>query len=66
MTAVAIRRALISILILVSGTTIAIWSGAQLGSPPIVVGGVALIVLGARLLRPVSHGILRWLNDKEV
>ena len=64
--AAAIRRALISILLVLLGTAIASWGGAHLSSPPIVIGGVALIVLGSRLLRPVSHGILRWLNDKDV
>ena len=49
-----------------SGTAIAVWGGAHLGYSAIVVGGVVLIVLGARLLRPVSHEILKWLNGKDV
>lgn len=61
-----IRRALISILMVLLGTAIAAWGGAHLGSPAIVIGGVIMIVLGARLLRPVSHRILRWLKAKDV
>ena len=55
-----------SILMVLIGTAIAVWGGGHLGSSAIVVGGVVLIVLGARLLRPVSHGILRWLNEEDV
>ena len=66
MTAAAISRALIAILMVLLGTAIAAWGGAHLGSPAIVIGGVILIVLGARLLRPISHGVLRWLDDKGV
>ena len=66
MTTPAIRRALISILLVLSGTAIAVWGGAHLGSPAIVIAGVLLIVLGSRLLRPISHGILRWLDAKDV
>ena len=65
MTAAAVRRALFSILLVLLGTAIAVWGGAHLGYSAIVVGGVVLIVLGARLLRPVSHEVLQWLNDKE-
>ena len=65
MTAAAIGRVLISILVLLFGIAVAI-TGSYMGGPLVVVGGVALIILGARLLRPISPEILRWLNDKDV
>ena len=60
-----LRRALIPILIILLGTAVAIL-GPRIGGPPVVVAGVALIALGARLLRPLSHHILKWLDDKGV
>lgn len=58
-----VRRALSAILTLLFGIAVAIM-GSHVGGPLVVVGGVAVIVLGARLLRPLSHGILRWLDSE--
>ena len=58
-----VKLGLLAILMVLLGTAIAIL-GSKVGGPPVVVGGVAIIVLGARLLRPISHGILKWLDDK--
>ena len=65
MTAPTLRRTLIPLLTLIIGAAVAIL-GPRIGGPPVVVGGVALIVIGARLLRPLSPGILKWLDDKGV
>ena len=58
-----LRRALLSILIVLLGAAVAI-GGSHVGGPPVVVGGVAVIVLGARLLRPLSPRVLHWLDGK--
>lgn len=65
MTAPTLRRALIPILTILIGTAVAIL-GPRIGGAPVVVAGVALIVIGARLLRPLSHHILKWLDEKDV
>ena len=57
-----VKLALLGVLMLLVGTAVAIL-GPRVGGPPVVVGGVVIIVLGARLLRPISHGILKWLDD---
>lgn len=64
MTAAAILRALFATLMILAGATVAI-VGGHMSAPFITVGGVAVIVLGARLLRPCSPGVLQWLDRKE-
>ena len=64
MTTPAILRASFATLAILAGATVAI-VGGHVGAPPVTVGGVAVIVLGARLLRPLAPGVLRWLDRKE-
>ena len=58
-----LAHCLLAITLLVLGTGVAVL-GAPLTAPAITVGGVAVIVLGTWLLRPIAPVVLNWLDEK--
>ena len=54
------------ILLLLSGGTALTVVGSQREVALLVVAGVAVIVLGLRLSRPLAQKILDWLDQREV
>lgn len=57
---------LVLILLLLSGGTALTVVGSQRGAALLVVAGVAVIVLGLRLSRPLAQKILDWLDQRGV
>ena len=60
----AVWWALLSILVILLGAAVAIL-GPTMGGAPYVVTGVAIIMVGTRMLRPLSYRIIRWLDERD-